>query len=338
MKESKLYKSIKDDIIQCLACNHYCTLKLNDYGKCGVRQNIDGKLHSLVYGKVCALNIDPIEKKPLFHFLPGSLSLSLATVGCNFVCKNCQKRNISQEPKINKEIIGETVSINRILEVAKKSSVNSIAFTYTEPTVFVDFAFDIMKKAKKKDLKNIWVSNGFMSEETLNLICPYLDAINIDLKSFSEDFYQKICGAQLKPILKNLIEIKKRGIWLEITTLIIPTLNDSEKELKEIAEFIKKELGEETPWHITQFSPYLSWQLKELPETAEETLLMAYKIGQNAGLKYVYTGNIPGLNSENTYCPKCNNLLIERFGYITKRFDKAGVCQKCQNKIDGLFN
>ena len=204
MKESKLCKNVKNNIVQCLACNHYCVLDLNDFGKCGVRQNIDGKLCALNYGKLCALNIDPIEKKPLFHFLPGTLSLSLASEGCNFSCANCQNWSISQGPKINKEINGEIVSISRILEIAQKNKTPSISYTYTEPTVFVDFAFDLMKKAKKMGLKNVWVSNGFMSNETLEMIAPYLDAINVDLKSFSEKFYQETCGASLKPVLENL--------------------------------------------------------------------------------------------------------------------------------------
>ncbi|MDP2820852.1 MAG: AmmeMemoRadiSam system radical SAM enzyme [bacterium] len=338
MKESKLCKNVKENVIQCLACNHYCVLNLNEFGKCGVRQNLDGKLYALNYGKLCALNIDPIEKKPLFHFLPGTLSLSLASEGCNFSCANCQNWSISQGPKINKEIKGEIVSINRILEIAQKNKTLSISYTYTEPTVFVDFAFDLMKKAKKMGLKNVWVSNGFMSIETLEMISSYLDAINVDLKSFSEKFYEEICNARLKPVLENLKKIKQRGIWLEITTLIIPTLNDSEEEMKKISEFIKSELGPEVPLHITQFSPSLSWKLKNLEETTEKTLVNLYKTAKEVGLKYVYTGNIPGLDSENTLCPKCGNLLVERFGYIIKRFDKAGFCPKCNYRIEGLFN
>jgi len=337
MKESKFYRGLKNEKTQCLACNHYCVLDKNEIGKCGVRKNIDGKIYSLVYGKVCALNIDPIEKKPFYHFLPGSFSLSLATVGCNFSCLNCQNWEISQGPKLNSQIIGEKVSVKRIIQTAKSNQVASISYTYTEPTIFVDFALEIMKEAKKENLQNNWVSNGFMSSEVLETIIPYLDAINIDLKSFSDEFYQKYCGGRLNPILENLKKIKKAGIWLEVTTLIIPTLNDKEEEIKKIANFIKTELGEETPWHITQFSPLLSWKLQELPETPKETLIKFWNLGKKVGLKYVYTGNVPGLDSENTYCPQCDTLLIERYGYLIKRFDKKGICPKCGYKLEGKF-
>lgn len=334
LKESYLYKKLKNNVAQCQTCSHYCILKNNEIGICGVRENKDGKIYSLVYKKACALNIDPIEKKPLFHFFPGSKSLSIATVGCNFSCHNCQNWSISQEPKILKRIRGKEISPEKVVEIALKNNLPSISYTYNEPTVFLEYAFDIMRLAKKKGLKNIWVSNGFLSKETIELIGPYLDAINVDLKSFSDDFYRKYCGGRLQPVLDTLIRLKKKNIWTEITTLVIPTLNDTEKTFKKISRFIGKKLGPNTPWHITQFYGSISWKLQELPNTPIETLKKAYEIGKKAGLKYVYTGNIPGLDSEDTYCPKCRTKMISRFGYEIERFDKNGKCLKCQESLN----
>ena len=346
MIEAYLYKKLKEKKpapyrtegsgawVQCRTCAHYCILAPGERGKCGVRENKGGKLYSLVYGKACALNIDPIEKKPFFHFLPGSYSLSVATVGCSFACKNCQNWTISQGPKITGRIEGEDVSPEQIVEMAKKHKVPSISYTYTDPVVFLEYALETMKLAKKAGLKNVWVSNGFTSKEAAELAIPYLDANNIDIKSFSDEFYQKNCGARLQPVLDTVKLMKKSGVWVEITTLVIPTLSDSEEMFRKIAEFICKELGPETPWHISQFSGAISWRLQHLPETPIETLQMAYKIGKKAGLKYVYTGNIPGLPNENTFCPKCGAKMIERIGYLIKRFDKNGKCSKCGENLD----
>ena len=327
-----MYKKLRDKV-QCQNCAHYCLIPPNKRGICGVRENQDGKLYALNYGKIIALNIDPIEKKPLFHFLPGSNSLSIATVGCNLKCLNCQNYDISQGFKRAKEIPGQDYSPEDIVKIALDNKLPSISYTYSEPTIFLEFALDIMKIARKKGLRNIWVSNGFMSKESAKLIIPYLDANNIDIKGFSEDFYHKNCGARLQPILDTAKLMKKSGVWLEITTLAIPGLSDSDETFKQIAKFIKNELGEETPWHISKFSPAISWQLKKTPETPLETLERAYKIGKESGLKYVYTGNVPGLPSENTLCPRCGNLVIERIGYSVQRFDKKGKCPKCKEKI-----
>lgn len=333
-KEVYLCKKLSDKKVQCQTCAHYCLISENQKGICGVRKNIDGKLYSLVYGKLCAINIDPIEKKPFFHFLPGSKSLSIATVGCNFRCDNCQNYDISQTPKTKNLIFGEDLSPEEIVELALKSKLPSISYTYTEPTVFLEYALDIMKIAKKKGLKNAWVTNGFMSKEAFDLIWPYLDAANVDLKSFSDEFYQKHCGGKLKPILDTLVRMKKKKIWVEITTLVIPTLSDDLGTFKKIAEFIKEKLGSETPWHATQFCGAISWKLQNLPDTPLETLKKAYEIGKKAGLKYVYTGNIPGVSSEDTFCPKCNTLVINRTGYIIQRFDKNGNCPKCGQDLN----
>ncbi len=334
MKEAYLYKKLSNKRTQCQNCAHYCVILPGKRGICGVRENIDGKLYALNYGKAIACDIDPIEKKPLFHFLPGSQSLSIATVGCNFSCANCQNWNISQGPKPNKPILGEDLTPGEIVRIAKENNLPSIAYTYTSPTIFSDYALDTMKLAKKQGIKNIWVSNGFWSKELFDLISPYLDAANIDLKGFSDEFYRKYCGGRLQPVLDTLKRIKKKKIWLEVTTLVIPTLSDSKEMFENIANFIKNELGAETPWHISQFSGLISWKLQHLPDTPVETLEMAFEIGKKAGLKYVYTGNVPGLSQENTYCPKCGILAIERIGYAIKRFDKNGKCSKCKQDLN----
>jgi len=334
VKEAYLYKKISKNKIRCQACSHYCLISEGQKGICRIRENIKGKLYSLVYGKPCAINIDPIEKKPFFHFLPDSQSLSVATVGCNFRCDNCQNFAISQTSKIDNLISEGNLLPEEIVGMALSNNLPSISYTYTEPTIFLEYALDTMKIAKKKGLKNVWISNGFMSKETLDLISPYLDAINVDLKSFSDKFYQKHCGGKLKPILENLVKVKKNKIWIEIITLIIPALNDSPDILKKIAEFIKENLGAETPWHVTQFCGAISWKLKNLPDTPLKTLKTAYEIGKKAGLKYVYTGNIPGLPSEDTFCPKCKELVINRTGYIVYRYDKKGRCPKCYENLN----
>jgi len=346
MKEAYLYKKLPNKKVQCTNCAHYCVIENNQRGICGVRENKDGKLCSLVYGKAVAINVDPIEKKPFFHFLPGSYSLSVATVGCNFRCLNCQNWDISQGPKPNKPISSfYDLSPQEIVKMALENKTPSISYTYTEPTIFLEYALDTMKLAKKARLKNNWVTNGYQSKESLDLIAPYLDAANVDLKGFDDGFYQKVCGGRLKPVLETLKRMKtlRRGsgqekIWVEVTTLVIPTLNDDEKTFKGIANFIKKELGEETPWHVTQFSGAISWQLKNLPDTLVKTLEKAYQIGKKAGLKYVYTGNIPGHKGEDTICPKCGTVAIDRMNYIIHRYDKNGKCPQCGENLDLILN
>jgi len=334
MKEVYLYKKLPDKKVQCRNCAHFCVLSPGQRGKCGTRENIDGKLYSIVYGKVVAIHIDPIEKKPFFHFLPGSYSLSIATVGCPLACKNCQNWSISQGFKKVKEIPGEDISPEKIVEIALKNNLRSISYTYTDPIAFLEYALDIMKLAKKTGLKNNWVSNGFMSEESAKLIIPYLDAINIDVKSFDDKFYRENCDGRLEPVLNTAKLMKKSGVWVEITTLIIPTLSDSEEIFEKIAKWIYKELGPETPWHISQFCGAISWKLKHLPDTPVKTLEKAYKIGKDVGLKYVYLGNIPGHKAENTYCPKCGTLAIDRINYTIHRADKNGKCPKCGENLN----
>lgn len=301
MKEALLYKKLGGSKVQCNACNHRCVILDKKRGICGVRENQNGKLYSLVYGKIIAEHIDPIEKKPLYHFLPGTFSLSFATAGCNFRCLHCQNADISQlgpdrGPDPSQDY-GRDKTPEQIVQDALDGKCPSISYTYTEPTVFVEFALDCMKLAHKKGLKNIWVSNGYMTKECLDLVGPYLDAINIDLKGFTEKFYQEICGARLKPVLENLTRLASTSfasqggkVHLEITTLIISGKNDSEKELKNIAEFIKKELGDEIPWHVSRFFP--QYKLSDIPSTPVEKIHQAVEIGKKVGLRYVYPGNV----------------------------------------------
>lgn len=338
MKEALLYKKLEGRAVQCRNCAHYCAILPGKRGICGVRENQDGKLYSLVYGKAIACHIDPIEKKPFFHFLPGTYSLSVATVGCNFACRNCQNWDISQSPKLNGTIAGENLSPKEIVKRAKENGLPSISYTYTEPTVFLEYALETMKLAKKEGLKNNWVTNGFLSKEAFEIVAPYLDAANVDLKGFTEDFYRENCGGRLKPVLETLKRMKEKKIWVEVTTLVIPTLNDTEDTFRGIANFIKNELGPETPWHITQFSGGISWKLQHLPDTPVETLEKAYRIGKGAGLKYVYTGNVPGLDSEDTFCPKCGVKMIDRMGYQITRYDKNGKCARCGQDLDLILD
>ncbi|MFC1487797.1 AmmeMemoRadiSam system radical SAM enzyme [Thermoproteota archaeon] len=337
MKEAMFYEKLDGKRINCNLCYHRCSsIAVSRKGICGVRENIDGELYSLVYGRVVACAVDPIEKKPLFNFLPGSKSYSIATVGCNFRCDNCQNYDISQLPKDQNIIVGQEVLPEQIISLAKRSNCVSIAYTYSEPTIFFEYAYDVARIAKKEGLKNIFVTNGYITPEALHEIAPYLDAVNIDLKSFSDDFYRKRCGARLQSVLDSIKLYKSLGIWTEITTLIIPSLNDSEEELRKIAEFIK-DLGEDIPWHITQFHP--TYKLIDLPRTPVNTLRRAREIGLEAGLRYVYEGNVPGESGENTYCHNCKKNLIHRFGYqIQNNKIKNSVCTYCGVKIDGIYS
>lgn len=337
MQECLLYKKLDHQKVQCQTCAHRCIILPRHRGICGVRENQSGRLYLLVYDKAISENIDPVEKKPLFHFLPGTQTLSIATAGCNFRCANCQNADISQASKEgyffeNKIIPGQELSPEKVIQDAKNANCPSISYTYTEPTIFLEYALDCMKLAKSNGLKNIWVSNGYQTPQTIKLIAPYLDAINIDLKSYRDDSYLKNCGAHLQPVLDSLILMKKLGIWVEVTTLVIPGFNDSEKELQDIANFIFKKLGRETPWHISKFYP--AYRLPGTPETPVEKIHQACEIGKKAGLFYVYAGNIPGDEYENTYCPKCGELCIDRLGYEIQRFDKNGKCPKCKTDLD----
>ena len=335
MKEAMLYEKLSDGKVKCNLCNHRCTIKDGNYGICGVRQNSGGSLCTLVYDKIIASHIDPIEKKPLFQFYPGSTAYSIATVGCNFKCKHCQNADISQLPMERKGyVVGEKMGPEEMAEAARRSGCQSIAYTYTEPTVFFELAYETAQKAHERGIKNIFVSNGYMSPEALQEITPYLDGINIDLKAFTDKFYKEICGARLAPVLDTIRLAKNLGIWVEVTTLVIPTLNDSADELRQIAEFLT-DVDVSIPWHISQFYP--TYQLTDLPRTPVETLHMAREIGLESGLRYVYEGNVPGRGNENTYCHGCRELLIERWGYsIQKNTIIEGQCPSCGSPVAGV--
>ncbi|MGQ1889384.1 AmmeMemoRadiSam system radical SAM enzyme [Thermophagus sp. OGC60D27] len=332
MKEALLYHKSDKKSVKCHLCAHRCTITPGNTGICKVRKNIDGTLFSLVYGRSIANHIDPIEKKPLYHFYPGSKTLSIGTSGCNFQCSFCQNCEISQvgdEQFVNQ---GSLATPEEIVKEALQAGCKSIAYTYNEPTIFYEYAYDIAEIARQQGIKNIFVSNGFMTEEMLDQIIPRLDAINIDLKAFKNETYQHLTGGRLHPVLESLQKIAASGIWLEVTTLIIPGINDSPQELQNMAKFIAQELGTNIPWHISRFFP--AYKLKDIPPTPMETLFMAHETGLKAGLNYIYLGNIPNGEYQNTRCPKCKALLIERIGYrIISSHLENRLCPNCKTPI-----
>ncbi len=335
IKEAMLYSTLEEGRVRCNLCAHGCTINRGRSGICGVRENREGVLYSLVYGTLIAASIDPIEKKPFFHVHPASRSYSIATVGCNFSCDFCQNHDISQMPRTTRRITGEDVMPAEVVAKAKESGSQTIAYTYTEPTVFFELAYDTAKIAAENGLKNLFVTNGFMTLEAIEIIAPYLSAANVDLKSFRDEFYRKKCGARLNPVLDSLKKMKEKGIWVEITTLLIPTLNDSDEELKDIARFIAG-LGRETPWHISRFHP--QYKMQNAAITPLDSLHRAAQIGREAGLKYVYSGNVPGDDGENTRCFHCGKLLIERYGFkIVGTNLQGGKCPHCGTILDGIF-
>ncbi|MDH4226981.1 MAG: AmmeMemoRadiSam system radical SAM enzyme [Deltaproteobacteria bacterium] len=336
MREASLYRSLEGGRVECLLCSHNCKIADNKRGICGVRGNVGGKLYALNYGKLIAEHTDPIEKKPLFHFLPGTRSYSIATAGCNFRCMHCQNSDISQMPKEKKIILGADTGPEEVVATAASENAASISYTYTEPTIFYEFARDAALIAKKKGFKNIFVTNGFMSKACLEDAKDWLDAANVDIKAFTEDFYKKICGARLKPVLDSVVTMRSLGIWVELTTLVIPGKNDSEDELRSIAKWIVS-VDESMPWHVSAFYP--SYRMMDVPPTPVETLRRALEIGYEEGLKYVYTGNIPGEKGESTFCPSCKALIIERRGYsVLANNLKDGKCHKCGALIEGVWN
>jgi pyruvate formate lyase activating enzyme len=338
MREALLYKKLPNKKVQCTACAHYCQISEDKAGICGVRKNIDGKLFLLVYGKAIAVNVDPIEKKPLFHFLPGSKIFSLGTVGCNLRCSFCQNWDISQlgkGEKLKVGNLGDSWPPEKIVDYCLENKIPSIAFTYNEPTILFEYTYDTAKLAHAKGLKVVYVTNGYASSEAIEKISPYLDAINIDLKSFNSKFYQKVCGAKLEPVLDSIKLFHKKKVWVEITTLIVPNQNDSEKELTQIAEFIAS-VSKTIPWHISRFYP--SYKMMDGQATPEATFERAYNIGRKAGLRFIYTGNINNEKLESTFCPKCQKLLIKRFWNSCDIIQmKNGKCQNCGTQIEGIW-
>ncbi len=335
MREAMFYERADRDRVRCGLCRFRCLIAPGRRGICAVRENRDGTLYTLVYGKAIAEHVDPIEKKPLFHVMPGSRTFSVATVGCNFRCLHCQNYSISQPPQNGPdEISGIDLQPAEIVKKALATGCRSIAYTYTEPTIFFEYAYDTAVLARQAGLKNIFVTNGYITPEALAFISPFLDAANIDLKGFTDRFYSEVVHAMLAEVTASILEYKRLGIWVELTTLVIPGWNDSEEELHAIARFIAEKVGIETPWHVSRFHP--TFKMTDRPPTPVATLARARQIGLDAGLRYVYEGNLPGVG-ENTSCPACSRLLIRRHGfYLEENLVRMGRCPECNAAVDGI--
>jgi pyruvate formate lyase activating enzyme len=317
-------------------CPHNCVIKEGQTGICAVRRNVDGTLYTLVWGKSIAANVDPIEKKPLFHFLPGSRSFSIATVGCNLQCEFCQNSDISQFPREEKRISGQDFPPEAVVAEAKAHHCASISYTYTEPTIYLEYVLDTARVAKTQAIANVLVTNGYTTSDVIRDEFPGLiDAANVDLKAFTERFYKELCKARLQPVLDAIQAYQAAGVWIEITTLLIPGENDSEQELKDIAAFIKG-VSADIPWHVSRYYP--RYHYDKAPPTSASALEQARDIGLAAGLNFVYTGNAPGRDSEHTYCPQCGTAVIKRIGFsIQERQMVEDRCAKCQTPIPGRF-
>ena len=327
----------RGESVECGLCAHRCTIAEGRRGLCKVRENRGGELYTLVYGRLVAENIDPVEKKPLFHFCPGSLSYSISTRGCNFRCLHCQNSSISQVAKDedpSRFCIEKTPA--EVVAKAAAAGCRSISYTYVEPTVFFEFAYDCCELALKRSIANIFVSNGYMSEEATRMLAPLLAGINIDVKSFRDEFYQRVCGARLQPVLDTVELMYRLGVWVEITTLIIPGHNDSDVELRDIASFIAS-LDPTIPWHVTAFHP--TFKMTDESFTPASTLMRAREIGLDAGLSFVYQGNIPGTGGENTCCPGCGKEVVRRRGFaIVDNLLEDGVCRYCATRLPGIWS
>ena len=336
MKEARLYTQAEERAVACALCHHRCRIRPGKRGRCGVRENQDGVLVSLVYGRLVAENADPVEKKPLFHFLPASRSYSISTVGCNFFCQHCQNYQISQYPRMNSgEIIGSRRSPEQVVAAAEQSGCQSISYTYVEPTIFYEFAYDCMELARARGLANLFVSNGFMTPECSRELAPLLDGINIDIKAFSEEFYRTVCKASLQPVLDTVRLLRELGVWVEVTTLLIPGLNDSAEELEAIAAFIYS-VDPAIPWHVTGFHP--TYKMLDRKPTSLFSLRMARQIGFEKGLRFVYQGNVRFGDGENTFCPTCKTELISRTGFLVHtNLLKEVSCPKCQEGLEGVW-
>lgn len=334
MKEALLYIRLKDLSVDCQLCAHSCKIQEGKFGFCGVRQNIKGALYTHNYGKLVAVNTDPVEKKPLYHFFPGSLAFSIASAGCNFRCGFCQNWQISQLNFL-KGHPGEDFSADKVVGLAKQYNCRSIAYTYTEPTIFFEFALETAILAKKAALANIFVTNGYMTDKAIYMLRPYLDAANVDLKFFKESSYQKICSAKLAPVLDSIRLLDEAGVWVEITTLVIPGENDSPEELSGIAKFIAG-ISKDIPWHVSAF--HADYKFSSYPGTPEQTLKLAYELGKGSGLRYVYAAGAYGWGQD-TRCAKCKKVIIEREGFDIIKSDLAGdKCVFCQATLPGVFS
>jgi len=334
LKEAMFYTKLDENTVQCLLCPRRCVLQEKIRSFCRVRENISGKLYTFVYGSACAVHVDPIEKKPFYHMLPGTTAYSIATAGCNLRCKFCQNWQISQMPPEKTRNI--KLPCKEAVKNAKEEGCSSIAYTYSEPTVFYEYAIDTAKLAKKEGIKNIFVTAGYINPDPLNELCNFIDGANVDLKAFDKKYLREVCAEELGPLLEALLIYKKRGVWIEITNLIVPTLNDNMAIIKKMCIWIKENLGDETPIHFSRFWPM--YKLKNLYPTPLETLEEARNTALEAGLKYVYIGNIPYHPGNNTYCPNCKKLLIERRGYaVTQNNIINSRCKYCSREIAGIW-
>ena len=332
IREAQYYNSLGNGVVECTLCPNRCRLREGGIGACGVRVNKDGKLNTLVYGRLCSLNNDPIEKKPLYHFMPGKKAISVATPGCNLHCKFCQNWTISQAKP--DEISTQYVSPDRLVATAKKYDSPIIAFTYSEPTIFYEYMYDVSRQ--ESDVKNVMISAGFIEKEPLQKLCGVLDGIKIDLKSFSNDFYRELVSGRLEPVLRTLQTIKESGTWLEIVYLVIPTHNDNMDEIKEMCGWIVENLGPDVPLHFTRFHP--SYKMKNLPPTPLKTLDNAYEIARQEGINHPYVGNVPQHKGENTYCPECGTEVISRQGFFIRNNKlKDGQCPECGHAVPGVW-
>jgi pyruvate formate lyase activating enzyme len=324
-----------DPRVRCNLCAHRCVIPPGRAGACCVRENIDGTLYTLVYDRIVSQNVDPIEKKPLFHFQPGSLSFSIATVGCNFRCAFCQNWEISQLPRDRGEVPGRPATPAQTVQAARRSGCSSISYTYTEPTIYAEYALETAREAKTAGLRNVFVSNGYMTRELLGLMSGLIDGINVDLKAGRGEFYRRLSGAALDPVLANLKTIQQLGMWLEVTTLVIPGLNDNDEELRWVASYLFNELGADVPWHISRFYP--QYRMADTSPTPTSTLERAWRIGRDVGLRYVYVGNVPGHDTESTRCPSCGVTVIQRYGYHTNVVAlRKGACTRCGAVVPGI--
>lgn len=330
-REALLYEKLADKVVKCLVCPRNCVIKPDQVGFCRTRENKKGKLYTLIYAEVTSMAVDPIEKKPLFHFWPGSLAFSISTVGCSFTCPWCQNWQISQASP--GKIFSEQADPEEVIKLTKRYKCRSIAYTYNEPIIWFEYVLDTARLAKKENLFNLLVTNGFISLEALEVIAPFIDAVNVDIKGFTEEFYRKYCGATLKEVLDATEAMVKKGIHVELTNLIVPGINDAPEETKQLCRWVITKLGPDTPLHFSQFYPM--YKMSHVQPTPISTLVRTREIALNEGLNYIYIGNVPGEKGENTYCPKCKTLLVERYGVQLTNWNltEEMQCPKCNTPI-----
>ena len=336
VKEALFYTPLEEKRIQCKLCPWECAVADQERGTCGVRENRDGKYYTLVHSQPCAAHVDPIEKKPFFHYLPGSLAFSIATAGCNLECKFCQNWDIAQvRPE---QVKAYYLPPEGVTQIARQYECKTIAYTYSEPVIFYEYMYDSAVEARKSKIGSVIVSNGFINKEPLVQLCQQLTAVKIDLKAFTEKFYQEICRGRLQPVLNTLTTLRDLGIWYEIVVLLVPTLNDSQPEIQDMSRWIVKELGTDVPVHFSRFQPM--YKITNLPPTPVKTLEMARNTALDAGLHYVYIGNVPGHEGESTYCPNCKKMVVQRVGYriLKVDLDERGHCLNCQYRIAGVWS